>query len=188
MRLCVCFIFSILMCCNGCQNQADIFSVELKNLQSQTVRLNEKGIRKLTVLYFISPDCPLCRGYSLTFRALSEKYKNSDVFFAGIVPGTFYSNEEIDLFRIKYQIPFDIYIDDSKKLTHQLKAGITPEVFLLNETGAVIYSGKIDDWAEATGVHKQVVTQHYLSDAIDAFLNGKKINTARTKAVGCIIE
>lgn len=188
MRISLCVLLFILMCCSGCENTSGVFSVELKAGKSQTVKLIDKGLHRATVLYFISPECPLCQGYSLTLRYIAEKYKNNNVLFAGIVPGTFYSDEEIEQFKIRYQIPFEIYNDASKKMTHKLKAHITPEVFLLDEKGDIIYSGKIDDWAEATGVYKQIVTQHYLTDALDAFLIGKKINVVTTKAVGCIIE
>ena len=125
---------------------------------------------------------------SLGFRKISESYAGRDVLFLGIVPGNFYSEIEAEQFKVKYSVPFEIYIDKSMLLTDYLKATVTPEVFLLDASGQIIYSGKIDDWAAATGVHKQVITHNYLTDALDSFLKNEPVKLKHTQAVGCFIE
>lgn len=60
-------------------------------------------------------------------------------------------------------------------LAKYLKATTTPEVFVLNNKGEVVYSGAIDNWAIDLGEKRQVITEFYLKDALNALLQNKKI-------------
>ena len=68
------------------------------------------------------------------------------------------------------------------------KATITPEVFVVDSSNRVWYSGAIDNWSFDTGKKRQFATEHYLKDALKALRNGQKPAVSETKAVGCYIE
>jgi hypothetical protein len=79
-------------------------------------------------------------------------------------------------------------IDSNKKIANQLKASITPEVFILDINGSLLYSGRIDDWAYSLGKKRKNITDHNLLNALEDILNSRTIKNPKTTAIGCYIE
>ncbi|MFT5311332.1 MAG: hypothetical protein ACI8VL_002248, partial [Bacteroidia bacterium] len=79
-------------------------------------------------------------------------------------------------------------LDNGNQLAQNLGATVTPEVFVLNSESEIIYSGKIDNWVNDLGKKKLEVSEHYLEDALTAFIKGKPINQKETTPIGCLIE
>ncbi|MEY4594831.1 MAG: hypothetical protein RIQ47_1241, partial [Bacteroidota bacterium] len=73
-------------------------------------------------------------------------------------------------------------------VVRQLKATTVPQVFLLNKNGAVVYSGRIDDWMYALGKKRSIITKHDLKNAMDELATNKVISNPVTVPIGCIIE
>ncbi|HET7897019.1 MAG TPA: redoxin family protein, partial [Flavisolibacter sp.] len=119
----------------------------------------------LQVFVFLSPECPLCKNYSLVLNTLQKKF-GKKVQFAGIVPGRTYTDEDVQQFVKDYKVQFPVYIDLQKELSNYVKATTTPEVVLLNKSGGLVYRGAIDDWVQALGQNKAKPKQRYLEDAI----------------------
>jgi hypothetical protein len=63
-------------------------------------------------------------------------------------------------------------------------ASVTPEAFLFDKGGKLVYHGTIDD------NHKQPdqVSKRYLKDALDAVAGGKAPSVGETKSMGCGIK
>lgn len=144
--------------------------------------------RPFTVILFLSPECPLCLNYTLNLRNLREDFSSEKVQFVGVFSGKWFSAEEVRGFRTRYALAFPMLFDDHLALAKQLDATVTPEVFLLDSTGRVLYSGAIDNWVTDLGKKKLEVTEDYLSDAITSALEGEKVKVKKTRAVGCLIE
>lgn len=142
--------------------------------------------QELKVFYFLAPECPLCQNYAKTMRDLMEA--NPGVKFIGIFPGEAYSVEEIKMYLIKFGLEFDSFLDPDFQLTNLLGAEITPEAFLVDSEGRVVYSGAIDNWAISLGRKRQVITKNYLQDAIAAAEQGLPADPKKSQAVGCFIE
>jgi hypothetical protein len=137
----------------------------------------------------MSPECPLSENYTKTIKDLSSQYANQNVGFYIVFPGKFYPRQQIEVFIKKYQLPTRWIIYDPKNLFREyFSATITPEAFLTDVTGSVLYQRAIDNWAITLGKQRQVITVNYLADAIDSSLNSEKVKTNKTRAVGCIIE
>ncbi len=81
---------------------------------------------------------------------------------------------------------FDISKDQDNSLSRKLKVNVTPEVILLDNE-KVIYQGAIDNWYVELGVNRLKPNEHYLLDAIEAWLSKEDPRIKRTKAVGCPI-
>jgi hypothetical protein len=139
------------------------------------------------VVIMLSPECPLCLNYTKDITDLIIDY-NDDIHFYGIVAGSHYSTLEVDSFLNSYNLPLDIIYDPDFNLTSQLNATITPEVFLIDEHNKILYQGLFDNWLGELGRRRQVITEHYLKDAIDSYLVGSTIEIPNTKAIGCFIE
>lgn len=139
------------------------------------------------VLVMLAPDCPLCKNYTKDLKELVTEYGEEIVFY-GVVPGAFYTHYEVDSFLEAYGLPLNIIFDPELKLTKQLNASITPEVFFIDEFNNIRYQGLFDNWLGELGRRRQVVNVFYLKDALDAYLKNTPIEIIKTKAIGCFIE
>ena len=173
----------------GCRSPLEkISSITLTDFFNKEIYLAEISAHKATVIAFLSPECPLRENYTKTLNYIQLEFEEKDVDFINMFPGTLYSGEEIQTFIQTYQLKQNNLPDKKLMLAKYLKATTTPEVFVLNNKGEVVYSGAIDNWAIDLGEKRQVITEFYLKDALNALLQNKKIAVKKTTAVGCFIE
>jgi thiol-disulfide isomerase/thioredoxin len=192
------FLFILLFfCCHSyAQSKNDsVFSqVFLSSLRFTDTKAGkiiqlQNGIAadKPVLFIFLSPECPLCRNYSLVLNKLYGEYADR-VRFYGIIPGKTYNAETVNSFARKYKIAFPLYVDRELKLSRYLHATATPEVILLSKSSELLYKGAIDDWFADIGKQRARTTRNFLRDALDQQLEGKTVSIKRTKAVGCYIN
>lgn len=160
-----------------------INSITLQNSTGKNENITRTG---LTVLVFLSPECPLCRNYVPVLNALQKKY--AEVEILGIFPGNAYTAKQINDFQKEYKVSFNLFIDKKKELTHYLKATTTPESILISKLGAIPYRGLIDNWASGLGQKRKITTEKFLENAIADILNQRIPATSQTKPVGCLIN
>ena len=172
----------------GCQRESSIFSYSLENLDGRTVDFVRFKEHKATVFITLSPDCPLCQKYSLSFRELDSTFTNENIAIIGVFPGDYYSLEEMKDYVYDYEIPFECVRDPQMLFTKRLGAEVTPEVFVFSPDEELVYSGAIDNWAVTVRKHRQVVNEFYLRDAVQSVLAETKLKTKRTEPVGCLIQ
>jgi len=163
-------------------------TLRLNTLEQKAFSFNDISKNTASVFVFLLPDCPACESYSLTLNQLSEKYNSSGIVFYGVFPGDYNTIEEMKEYQSKYHIHFTLMTDPEKKLVKSLGAKITPEVFVLSNTGQTLYRGRIDDWMYAVGKKKPLITKHELQDALVAVANHQPVKVPFTKPIGCIIE
>jgi len=175
----------MLVGCSGQTEQAADLTYEFLTSDGNAVELldNEKS----TVVMFLSPDCPLCHSYSLSFNQLRERF-SKEVNFFGILAGDLYEKEEIDHYVDSFDFEAPIILDPDLELASTLDASVTPQVFLLDNEGSVLYNGKIDNWAISLGRKKLKADSLYLQWALEQHLHEQDIRIAKTKPVGCVIE
>ena len=75
-------------------------------------------------------------------------------------------------------------LDDNAVLAEAFGATRTPECFLFDKTGTLVYHGAIDDSpGDASSVRR-----HHLQEAIDEMIEGKPVTVKETRSVGCSIR
>jgi peroxiredoxin len=74
--------------------------------------------------------------------------------------------------------------DPTSCLARAFGASRTPEAFLIDADGRLVYHGTVDDSAQDPAA----VTRHWLADAIDAVAAGREVPVKETKALGCAIK
>lgn len=74
-------------------------------------------------------------------------------------------------------------VDEKSALADAFGANRTPENFLFNKDGKLIYHGAIDDNPDASAV-----TRKHLKEAIDESLKGKDVSVKTSRSVGCTIK
>lgn len=75
-------------------------------------------------------------------------------------------------------------LDDNAVLAGAFGASRTPECFLFDKNGILVYHGAIDD----SPGDPSSVKRHHLQAAVDEMLAGKPITVKETRSVGCSIR
>ena len=161
-----------------------INSMGLTTYQNEKVWISDSEVHFLLFI-FIDPNCPITQKYIPKINALTSKY---DLSVYGVQPNLGTSYDEVIKFKDDYDFKFPVINDSIQKLTYYLNASITPEVFLLDKSGTLIYSGAIDNWFFDLGRYRKSATIHYLRDALDSNYGSLFSINNNTKAIGCLIQ
>lgn len=94
------------------------------------------------------------------------------------------SYEAMKKYAAEQQYAWYYAIDKNSSIANAFGATRTPEVYLFNKKGVLVYKGAIDDNPSDAG---NVKRQH-LKTAIDEMLGGKSISVTESKSVGCSIK
>lgn len=180
-------LFVLFLMVIGCKQPQQINEIQLFRSNGQSTQIDPTE-NAITVVYFLSPECPLCINYTLAFREMTNQFSSNSIVFYGVHSGEWFSAKELEEYQLKYSLSFEMFLDNGNQLAQNLGATVTPEVFVLNSESEIIYSGKIDNWVNDLGKKKLEVSEHYLEDALTAFIKGKPINQKETTPIGCLIE
>ena len=141
-----------------------------------------------TVFITLDPDCPFCQGYAPVIDSLARAFSAEGVRFVGLYPTTFIAADSARRFARESSFDFPQVMDAECAIAGALHARVTPECFVLDKQGELLYRGAIDNWAVRTGRHRVNATEHYLSDALHAALREGDKRSEEVLAVGCIVE
>lgn len=182
------FPLFLLACSADHTKKSELFTINLKTTESVEFSLQQLTANKASVFIFLSPDCPMCQNYSLTLNQLFDKYKTDGVKFYGVFPGKNFDQSEIETYIKTYDLKPDLLMDEDKHLSTFLGAKVTPEAFVIDRMGNILYKGSIDNWMYEPGQKRTLITEHYLEDALQAIASNTTIKTISTEAKGCLIE
>lgn len=146
-------------------------------------RLGERG----TVVVFIGVECPVANAYVPLLNRLSGAYEASGVNFVGVNSNAQDTDEAIERHVMEFGIRFEVVRDREYRLAGAFRAERTPEAFLMDRKGKVLYRGRIDD-QYGVGARRSQPGRADLATAIDEFLSGKPVSVPRTEAAGCPIS
>jgi hypothetical protein len=82
----------------------------------------------------------------------------------------------------QYTVPY--VIDEGSRMADAFGATRTPEVFLFNAKGKLVYKGALED----NPSEPEKSTHGYLIEAMRALVDGKPITPTETKSIGCSIK
>ena len=145
------------------------------------------------VLFFVATDCPISNTYAPEIQRVCRDYAGrgvscalmyEDVEVAGAAPLDGQVRKHLQDYRYG-NMP--AAIDRTRVVARQARATITPQAVVVDRSGAIRYSGRIDNFYAALGKPRQRVTEHDLRDALDALLAGRPVARPRTEALGCHI-
>lgn len=151
------------------------------------IRQLPRADARATVVVFLGAQCPVSNKYIPTLNEIHASFKDRADFFAVISDPTI-ARKDVVSHRDEFKIALPLIDDVTGSLAQQFQPTCTPEVFVLDGTGQVLYRGRIDDLFVDIGKQSQVVKSHDLIDALTAITSGKPLATARTQAVGCAFE
>jgi len=141
----------------------------------------------VTVLLFISNDCPIANRYAPEFRRLHDRFASRGVSFWLVHADPAENPADIREHARQYQLELPEIRDPQHHLTKLAKAEVTPSAAVFSPGMTLVYRGRIDDRFVELGRERPAATRHDLAEAIEAVLDHKPVLVSATKAVGCYI-
>jgi hypothetical protein len=141
----------------------------------------------LTVLIFVSTDCPISNRYAPEIVRLYDQFTPQGVRFRLVYPNPLDTPAAIGTHVKSYGYPPIAERDPQHELVKQAGATITPEAAVFDRNGHLVYLGRIDNRFVEIGRERPAATEHDLRQALTALIAGTPISQARTQAVGCFI-
>jgi peroxiredoxin len=136
-----------------------------------------------TVLIFVATRCPVSNAYNERMAKLAADYRARGVNVVGINSNSTEPAAEVKSHAAEKGLAFTILKDAANVVADRFDAQYTPEAYLLDGAGKLVYHGRIDNSRNADGV-----TTNDLRDAIDATLAGKPVANPEVKGFGCSIK
>jgi peroxiredoxin len=141
------------------------------------------------LVVFTCNACPYAIAWEERIVALGNEYAKQGIGVVAvnsndpaIVPGD--GLDEMKKRAAERTMQFPYVVDQGAAVARAFGATRTPEAFLFDAQGALVYHGTIDDNHKAA----DQVTKRYLEDALAAVAAGKPVTVAETKAIGCGIK
>ncbi|HVK06525.1 MAG TPA: redoxin domain-containing protein [Armatimonadaceae bacterium] len=139
--------------------------------------------KKATVVVWVSTQCPVSNDYNERLAQLSEQYAARGVQFIGVNSNSREAVPEIAAHARQNDLAFPILKDADNAIADRFEAKVTPEAFVLDAKGNLVFHGAIDDSRDATKVKTK-----YLVSALDALVEGKPVTVQPGRAFGCTIQ
>jgi len=160
-------------------------SVSEKDLDLATIK-GEKG----TLIMFICNHCPFVKHVNPEISNLGEEYQKKGIGFIAISSNDIINYPEDAPHLMKetahdegYTFPY-LY-DGTQEVAKAYDAACTPDFYLFDDNLELVYRGQLDDSRPGNGIP---VTGKDLRSAMNALLDGKKIDDHQKPSIGCNIK
>jgi thiol-disulfide isomerase/thioredoxin len=146
------------------------------------------GPRGLAVVFWAN-TCPWVQRYEGRIMELAEEYGAAGVGFLLVNPNdpTAFAGDNLDAMRTRAQergYPMAYAVDAGSEAARAFGATRTPQVFLFDDAGTLIYEGTVDDSPSSAAQARE----RYFRDALAALVAGEAPVVERTRAFGCTIK
>lgn len=166
---------------------------KLKNTDGKMVSMKDYQDAKGFVIVFMDNRCPTSKEYEDLIIKLDTKYKGAGFPFIGINPSDpeVYPKESFGHMVTRAEkkgFTFPYLVDADQEVMRAYRPIFIPQAYLLEKVGQeffVRYIGAIDIINQTGRKDKKL---HYLSNAIDALLEGNKPDPNYYKSGGCRID
>ena len=166
----------------------------LNDSKGQPRKLSEfRG--KVVVLEWLNHDCPFVKKHYSggNMQKLQKEYTAKDVIWLSIIssaPGKqgHRTGPQADAdTKDKNASPTSVLLDPAGEVGQKYEAKTTPEMFVIDKEGKVIYAGAIDS-IKSTDSADIAKAENYVRQALDAALAGKPVPTPSTRPYGCSVK
>ncbi|MBI4914384.1 MAG: thioredoxin family protein [Acidobacteria bacterium] len=163
--------------------------VKMLNVDGRELSIADvKGARG-TLVVFTCNHCPYAKAWEQRLVSIGNAYRENGFGVIAVNPNDAEAYEDDSYPEMQkrakekgYAFPY--VVDATSGVAKAFGATRTPEVFVFDAGGKLVYHGAIDDNAEDAAK----VTKAYLRDALDAVTGGSPVRVAETKAIGCSIK
>jgi peroxiredoxin len=163
--------------------------VKMKDISGKEVSFKDATKKNGLLVMFSCNTCPVVRGYQARTVAAAKHAMESEVGVILLNPNEATRTEgdsfdDMKTYAKNSGYTFNYVLDHNSKMADAFGANRTPECFLFDKNGKLVYHGAIDNNAgDADGVTKQ-----YLIKAIDEVKAGSPVSVKESRSVGCGIK
>jgi hypothetical protein len=164
-------------------------AVRMKGVDGRELTLAESAGARGLLVVFTCNHCPWAQAWEDRIVALGNEYRGKGIGVVAVnandpsaYPEDGYESMQARAKQKGYQFPY--VVDATSGVARAFAATRTPEAYLFDAGGRLVYTGAIDDNAQDPAA----VKARYLKDALDAVLAGAPVPLAKTKALGCSIK
>ena len=136
-----------------------------------------------TLILFVATQCPVSNAYNERMQKLAEDFSARGVNVVGINSNVSEPASEVKQHAAANGLNFTILKDAGNQVADRYDAQVTPEAYLLDASGKLVYHGRIDNSRNGNSI-----TSSELREAVEAVLAGKPVEKAEAKAFGCSIK
>jgi hypothetical protein len=147
-----------------------------KDVHGEPYRIGTSLNCRGTVLIFLGPDCPLTAEYAPQLNELAATAAAQRIEFYGVLSGRALDRIAAADYPDALRLAFPVLYDPSGVLFEQLRPTHSPQAFVLDGFGTLVYSGRIDD----APARKQA----YLSEVLQELAAGARVSVAATEPAG----
>ena len=173
----------------GLGDAAPMTSVKMKNVDGNEVSIADATGKKGTLVIFSCNACPWAKAWEKRIVEIGNTYPKRGV---GVIvinsndPGRVAEDgyETMQQRAKQRGMHYPYVVDATSDLARAFGATRTPEAFLFDPAGKLVYHGTIDDNAKEPAK----VKERYLQSALKAVMTGQEIALKETKALGCGIK
>ncbi len=163
-----------------------IANFTLKDFDGKPWSLADVANKKAVVVVFMGTECPINNAFMPRLAELHKSYADKDVVVVGINANNQDTATRVAGHAKENKLPFPVLKDTANVVADQFGAQRTPEAFVLDAKGKVVYQGRIDDQF-GIGFRRAGPTRSDLADALEEFLAGRDVSVAKTDVAGCLI-
>ena len=149
---------------------------------------------KVVVLEWTNFDCPFVKKHygSGNMQKLQADAKAKDVVWLTINSSNvgkegYYTGKDLDKKIAENKLTTPYLFDTDGTVGKMYGAKTTPDMYIINKAGTLVYSGAIDDKA-TTKISDVAGAKNYVAQSLDEVLADKPVSLASTKPYGCGIK
>jgi hypothetical protein len=163
--------------------------VKMKSVDGKEYSIASVAGKKGTLVIFTCNHCPWVKRWQGRIATIGNAAAQQGIGVIAINsndPDQFPEDAYAEMVTRSKQLGlrFPYVVDATSDVGRAFGATHTPEAFLFDADGKLVYHGGVDDNAQ----DEKAVSQAWLHDAVDAVATGKTVPLAETKALGCSIK
>lgn len=162
---------------------------KMKNVDGTELTLAQVAKPAGTLVVFTCNHCPFAKAWESRIVALGNTYAAKGVGVVainsndpGIAPDDSFDAMQTRAKDVGMKFPY--VVDATSGIAKAFGAARTPEAFLFDKSGKLVYHGAVDD----NGKEADKVENPYLKNALDAVVAGQDVAVKETKSIGCGIK
>ena len=163
---------------------------DLPDTNGQIVSSDQLITPKGLLVAFLCPHCPFVKHIRREFARAAHEFRESGLGVVAVNANDIVAVPEDGIDGMKEEIrdagyTFPYLVDESQEVAKAFRAACTPDFFLFDAEGRLVYRGQFDDSRPKS---ETPVTGKDLRAAVHALIAGQPVSTEQRASIGCNIK